>query len=135
MIDDLDPANWLGLPTPVEMWKQQAHLLMEECNLLQQSLAEQRTRLATLITMFTEADRERIRLRKELEASLLEQSRANLNASNNWKKWQGEAMAREADRAFFCEAIQRLGGDPVAVMKAGYRVELAEQYASKQAHP
>lgn len=108
--EDLNPEQWLGLPTPEEMWRQQAQLCAEECNILQQSLTEQRKRIASLVTMFVEADKERVRLRTELAKALKTASDAHLSDSENWKKWHQECLARSSDQAFFSMSSHSLEG-------------------------
>lgn len=60
MLDkDLDPAEWLGLPTEEQMWRQQAALCARECDMLNALLTEQRARLAQLTHLHTAACQER----------------------------------------------------------------------------
>jgi len=122
--EDLNPEQWLGLPTPEEMWRQQAQLCAEECNMLQESLTEQRKRIASLVTMFVEADKERVRLRTELAKAIKDASQAHIDNSESWKKWHSESMARATDQAFFFDVITRLGGDPYAIVAKTYHSHL-----------
>lgn len=66
MLDkDLDPAEWRGLPTAEQMWRQQAALCARECDMLNALLTEQRARLAQLTHLHTAACQERDQLQAE----------------------------------------------------------------------
>ena len=66
MLDqDLDPTEWIGLPTDDQMWRQQAALCARESNMLIALLTEQRVRLTQLTDSHNAACRERGQLQAE----------------------------------------------------------------------
>jgi hypothetical protein len=85
MKDDLIDCSGfedLGIPTPLECWKQQAHLLACEVGDLQRDLSDARRSIQKLVVMHSEAAKQRdalalevTRLRWELGDPLRENSR------------------------------------------------------------
>jgi hypothetical protein len=66
MLDkDLDPAEWVGLPTDDQMWRQQAALCARECAMLNALLTEQRVRLARLTHLHHAVCQERDQLQAQ----------------------------------------------------------------------
>lgn len=66
LIDD-EGFGELGCPTPLEMYRQQTHLLIGEVDDLQRELRQARTNMTKLITMHSEAAKERDALKLELD--------------------------------------------------------------------
>lgn len=66
--DDLidDSGFDLGIPTPLECWKHQAHQLAYEVGDLQKDLSSARRNIHTLVRMHTEVSKERDAMRLEL---------------------------------------------------------------------
>jgi len=76
---DEDGFGELGIPSPLECWKQQAHLHFGEVDDLQRELRQSKANLSKLITMHAEATKDRDRL--ELDRVRWQLSDMNLEAS------------------------------------------------------
>jgi uncharacterized protein (DUF3084 family) len=64
---DEDGFGELGIPSPLEMFRQQAHLLIGEVDDLQRELRQSKANLSKVITMHADATKERDRLKLELD--------------------------------------------------------------------
>jgi uncharacterized protein (DUF3084 family) len=105
MNDDLideDGFSELGIPSPLQMWKQQTRLLIGEVDDLQRELRQSRANLSKVITMHDSACKQRdalalelTRMKWELSDRLLAESQAatkKLNAyagAHNHGKYDG----------------------------------------------
>lgn len=66
MVDDCDQFEGLGIPTPLECWKHQAHMLACEVGDLQKDLSNARRNVHQLVIMHTTAAKERDALALEV---------------------------------------------------------------------
>lgn len=80
LIDD-DGFGELGIPSPLEMFRQQTHLLIGEVNDLERELRQARLNMSKVITMHSDATKERDRLKLELDRVRWQLSDANLELS------------------------------------------------------
>lgn len=78
---DEDGFGELGIPSLLECWKQQAHLLIGKVDDLQRELRQSKANLSKLITMHAEATKDRDRLELELDRVRWQLSDRNLEAS------------------------------------------------------
>jgi uncharacterized protein (DUF3084 family) len=76
---DIDDSEFgeLGVPTPLEMYRQQTHLLIGEVDDLQRELRQAKTNMTKVITMHSDATKERDRLKLELDRVRWQLSDAN----------------------------------------------------------
>jgi hypothetical protein len=65
LIDD-EGFGELGVPSPLQMWKQQTHLLISEVDDLQRELRQSKVNLSKVITMHDSACKQRDALALEL---------------------------------------------------------------------
>ncbi|VVN81262.1 hypothetical protein PS720_01120 [Pseudomonas fluorescens] len=98
---DQDTCEWLGCPTPLEMYKHQCALLEDELTQAQAMLKKARANVAGLVQLSDEMSTGKASAEAELKKALAEVVRLNLTTSElGAKNYSLEMIAEQRDHLF-----------------------------------
>ncbi|MBJ2282294.1 hypothetical protein JFT58_28855 [Pseudomonas sp. MF6767] len=89
---DMDTDDWLGCPTPLEMYQHQCSILVDELVETERMLRRARANIAGLVQMNDLLSTEKAKAETELRQAMADLSRANVHASEMSKDIMGLKM-------------------------------------------
>ena len=118
-LDIEDTSDWLGCPTPLEMYKHSCLMLENEVQELTTQLRKARQDIFGLIEMHAFEAKEAARLRAELEKMKWELSDQYLKHSNLDNRTRSEITARDSLVAELYQRLKVYEGDRLPDVRTG----------------